>query len=196
MTIKNRTFPFKKIRGKYGVQIKVKDLMALSPEFNKNFNLALAEIGMIRIRELVGKDKGKAQEVFNVFKNKSSGKSGSAASTGRCNTQTMQKAYDQVLNSPLDLFPLDPLPFAENEDEEEEEDGGFFAWLAAVIFVAVVLFAPIVAAVWLAAEAVTLATVLTAFTASVASVTAAGTIAATLRTIDDVIMGKPLVEFY
>jgi len=197
-----KSFPFVKKDGKYGVNIKVKELMNHSPEFKHTLQLAVAEVALRKITQLVGKDRQQAQQIVDHFKNFSKGKSTTTAkSSGKCTADTMSSAYNQVLNSDAFIFPMKPLPFADDseeasaDDEEEEEDASWIKIFAGILFAIVVIIAPVVAAVWLAAQALTFAAVFTAFLGSIGAVTIAGNIASLFNIVDMVIQGKPLIDW-
>lgn len=234
LVIRGRSFKFVKQGGQWGVQAPLRQIMQSSPECRDAVHLAVGEIALTRVRELVGGDRSKARKLVNEFQalkrpplvedglpshgpseNSLDPNAFFALSSGRDVTQSsMQGAYNQMLGSSAFLYPM-PQPgiggwdvVSEEEGggeeggagtesgEAEDEGGGFFSWLATVIFVLVVIFAPVIAACWLAATAITLASVTVAFLGALGAVTAAGMVGTVLNVVDDVLSGKPLIEVY
>ncbi len=64
--IKNRTFKIVKKHGKYGINIKARDLAQLSPEFKEKLATSISVLSLYRVQQLVKKDKKKAQEVIDL----------------------------------------------------------------------------------------------------------------------------------
>ena len=239
LVIRGRSYPFVKQSGKWGIQAPLRQIMRSSPECRDAVHLAVGEIALTRIRDLVGGDRAEAQKLVKDLRDMkrrepagealspSHGPSDGgldykavpiASSSGDVTQSSMQGAYNTMLNSSAFLYPQ-PQPgiggwdvvseegTSGGEEESggaagsesgdvEDEGGGFFSWLATVIFVLVVIFAPIVAACWLAATAITLATVTLAFLGSLGAVTAAGLVGTVLNVVDDVVPGQPLIEIY
>ena len=203
LLIGDDAFPIVQGNGRHGVRIQLRKLTAASPELEEKLHLVVAQTAVERIRELVGNDEEQAQLVADHFAAVASGKGSTTVSqSGRFSTGAMSNAYNQVLNGAAFVFPQKPLPFAAEDAEEEaggggegdDDEGGWLTWLAGVIFAIVVIIAPIVATVWLATQALTLAAVLTAFLGSIGAVSAAGHVAATLATVDYVLSGEPLID--
>jgi len=226
MIIKGKSYKFVKQRGKWGVKAPLKELARSSPEINNAFHLAVGEIALLRIREKIGNDKGKAQQLVNEFRaskkypvpdidaalhgpsedaSESDGLPALKAS-GDISQNDMRSAYNQSMNEEAFFYPVpqpgiggwDLVTEEEGGEEEGEEDegGGFFSWLATVVCVLVCIVAPIVAVVWLAATAITIATLTTALLGVVGALGAAGIVGSTLNVIDDVINGEPLIEIW
>ncbi len=117
----------------------------------------------------------------------------------------LTSAYNQTLDREAFFYPV-PQPgrggwgLVTEEDstneEEENEGGGFFSWLSYVICVLVVIVAPIVAVMWLAATAITIAALTTAFFGIVGALGVAGLVGSTLNVVDDIINGNPLIEIW
>jgi hypothetical protein len=226
MIINGRSFAFVKQGGKWGIKAPLKEILEKSPECREAVHLATGEIVLTKIRDLIGGDRAKAEQFvkdFKALKKKApentnawpgegpfSNENGSAAfypsTSGKAFTQqSMASAYSQMLNSEAFLYPqVQPDPqsgwwFLSEENEEEEEDEeemGLFGWVGVLLFVLAVLVAPIVAAVWVATTAVTLASLAIAAMAAMGAQVAASIVTGHLMTIDHILSGKPIAEFY
>jgi len=226
MIIKGKSYKFVKQGGQWGVKAPLKELIKSSPEVNNAFHLAVGEIAMTRIRDIVKGDRGKAEKLVKDYKAlkktpipeefpsvrgpavEDSELDGMAAilGGGDLTQNQMQNAYNQTVNGEAFFYPV-PQPglggwdlVSEDEgggeEEGEDEGGGFFSWLATVFCVLVCIVAPIVAAVWLAAAAITIAAVTTAVLGVVGALGVAGIIGSTLNVVDDIINGRPLIQIW
>ena len=249
--IKNKTFKFVKQDGKYGIRLKTRDMVNLSPEFKDKLGTSVVRLGLHRVRDLVKGDRIKAKKIIDQQKliNKRSSfgadiknsmaqlmegilslftpseaiaqerssleHSGdtvsintesemvlAAASAGvdRQFLNEMNTSYNKVLNSQSFFYPqvqpgIGGWDVVSEEDEEDEDDEeSWYDAILGMVLIAVVLLAPIAATIWLCAQALTVASVLTAFAGSVGAVTGTSIITETLGTIGDLLTGKPLIE--
>lgn len=229
MVIKGKKYRFIQQDGKWGIKAPLRDLMQSSPECKQAVNLAVGEVALVRIRDMIKGNRTKAQKLVKDYKAlkkmpvpedlslppgpsnddfvASAGESYSAG--GEVTQNSMSNAYNQMLNNQAFLYPA-PQPgiggwdlvseeeggTSSDSSGEEDEGGGFFSWLSMVICVLVVIIAPIVAAVWLAGAAITLAAVTTAFLGMIGAIGVAGIVGATFNAVDDVINGRPLIEIW
>ena len=250
MKIKNKTFKFVKQDGKYGIRLKTRDMVTLSPEFKDKLGTSVVRLGLYRVKDLVKDDRIKAQEIVNQhkqLKNRSSIKTDvekriarligaffsfftipeavaqetvvsetclktrsgmvlAAGDTGvdRNFLSQMNNSYNKVLNSQSFVYPQvqpgiggwDVVSEEGEGNEDEDDEESWYDVLLGFVLVAVVLLAPIAATIWLCAQALTIASVLTAFAGSIGAVTGAGIIAETLGSIGDLLSGKPLIESF
>lgn len=94
---------------------------------------------------------------------------------------------DEAENQPGD-GPSDPGGGGTSDDadadEDEEDQGSWLQVLGIIVVVVVALVAPVAAAIWLAAQAITLATVATAILGSIGAFTAANLFLATCVTVE------------
>lgn len=123
----------------------------------------------------------------------------------------MNRSYNQVLNSQSFYYPAvqpdapsiggwDVVSDDEEESnsggEEEESDEAWYDILLGLILITIVLLAPVAAVVFLCANPLTIASVLTAFAGSVGAITGASIAAVTLGTLGDLLSGKPIIESF
>ena len=69
LTIGNKAYKFVKQGGKWGINAPLKELIQQSPECKEAVHLAIGEIALTRIRDLVGGDEAKAEKLVNEYKN-------------------------------------------------------------------------------------------------------------------------------
>ena len=226
MIIKGKSFKFVKQGGKWGIKAPLKELIQKSSGINNAFHLAVGEIALTRIRDIIKGDKVKAQKLANDFRALKkvpvpenpppiAGPAmedcdfpdmNSILGSADISQNEMMNAYNQTVNSEAFFYPV-PQPGlggwdlvtedeGGGEEEGEDEGGGFFSWLATVICVLVCIIAPIIAVMWLAATAITIAALTSALLGVVGAIGAAGIVGSTLNVVDDIIHGNPLIEIW
>jgi hypothetical protein len=225
MIINGQSFNFIKQGDKWGIKAPLKDILRISPECREAVHLATGEIVLEKIRDLIGGDRDKAEQFIRDYKalQKKAPETVNpwpehgpffnddeattvwpSPSNEAFTQQSMVSAYNQMLDSEAFLYPnVQPDPQSGwwfvsegEEDEEEEEEQGIFGWLGTLIIVLAVLFAPVVAAVWVATTAITLATMAIAALAVIGAQTVASIVGTHLWILDDLLMGKPIIEIY
>lgn len=148
LTIGGKAFKFVQQGGKWGIKAPLKDLIERSPECRNALHLALGEIALVRIRDIIKGDKAKAQQLVNDYKalKKAPDPGDPPAARGPCayeaadsallpavagagdmNQQDLMNAYNQMLGGEAFLYPM-PQPgiggWALVSGEDEGSGGG------------------------------------------------------------------------
>ncbi len=205
----NAVYPFVRRKGAWGVAVKASEMARLAPEFPQRLGLQIGAMATTRIRELVHGDRAAAEE---IVKAQSAGRGKSFSSEERAFQQKIGSAYRQVMAQQAFFFPSiqpdvpgqggwwfvddqssgggDDDPDHTGGEEEEEDETSWFTDLMGLLLVTVIMIAPVAAAIWLAAQAVTIATVTAAFLGSVGAVTAASLFTSTMLGIENLVTGN------
>lgn len=224
LIINGRSFPFVKQGEFWGIKAPLKDIVQKSPECLEAVHLATGEVVLLKVRDLIGGDRAKAEQFVSDYK-KLGKRAPETASLEQGHgpfhgpsaaivlqpsvaeeafTQRgMENAYNQMLNSEAFLYPqVQPGPGGwwfvneEDQEEEEEDEGGFLSWLGTFIVILAFAIAPILAVIWVAATAITLASLAVAALYTLGAQAVASVVAGHFYMIDDLLSGKPLVEIY
>jgi len=201
-----KTFPFVRGGGRWGVVLRASEMARLAPELSQQLALQVGAMATTRIRELVH---GNRTAAHAIVENQRRGGGKGLSGDERALMNRMESAWRQVMAQQAFFFPeIQPdVPgqggwwFVDDqsgsgdadhtgEDEEEEEDEtSWFTDLMGIIMVVVLTVAPVAAALWLAAQALTIATVTAAFLGSIGAVTAAATFVTTMCGIEHLVTG-------
>ncbi len=200
----NAVFPFVRNKGKWGVSLQASKMARLAPEFPQHLGLQIGAMATTRIRELVHGDRTAAEDIVKAQK---TGRGKSFSPEESAFQQKISSAYRQVMAQQAFFFPeIQPdVPgqggwwFVDDQsgddsdhegEEDEEDETSWFTDLMGLLLVTIIMIAPVAAAIWLAAQAITIATVTAAFLGSIGAVTAASLFTSTMLGIESLVTGN------
>jgi len=203
----HKVFPFVQRKGEWGVVMRASEMARLAPEFPQQLGLQIGAMATTRIRELVHGNRSVAQEIVDSQR-QGRGKAFSREESALMNRMTA--AYQQVMAQQAFFFPEiqpdapgqggwwfvdDQSSGGGGESDDSDHSGGedeasWFTGLMGLLLVTVLMIAPVAAAIWLAAQAITIATVTAAFLGSIGAVTAASLFVTTMCTIENILTGN------
>jgi hypothetical protein len=227
LILNGRSFPLVKQGELWGVKAPLKQIVQESPECLEAVHLVTGEAVMLKVRDLLGGDRAKAEQFIKDYKEidkkvpetaspePGHGPFGDPSTAivlqpslaeDAFTQRSMEVAYNRMLNSEAFLYPavqpsgLGGWWFVNEEDEEEEEEeedsGGLLSWLGTFLVILAFAIVPILAAIWVATTAVTLAALAIAALTTLGAQAVASLISANLYMIDDLLSGQPFIEIY